>query len=219
MGNRNMSAPVGLETTLGAVAVGIIGAGALMVAGGVGVLWAVTLGAALAVVVWIVLRLLMGNTLEPPRGEGNIDLPDAPPTRTIVPATREMPSPVVNRDYQTKPLGAMSTPAAAAEPAGDTETVEQVKPALLSAARGDGPDDLKKIKGVGPKLEELLHTLGVYHFDQIANWTAGEVAWVDDNLEGFKGRVSRDGWVEQARLLSGGGETEFSKRVEDGEVY
>jgi predicted flap endonuclease-1-like 5' DNA nuclease len=45
------------------------------------------------------------------------------------------------------------------------------------------------------------------------------VAWVDQNLEGFKGRVSRDDWVEQAKLLAAGGETEFSKKVDKGDVY
>jgi hypothetical protein len=71
----------------------------------------------------------------------------------------------------------------------------------------------------GPKLEKLCNSLGFYHFDQIANWTADEVAWVDQNLEGFKGRVTRDNWVEQARLLASGGETEFSKKVDKGDVY
>lgn len=84
--------------------------------------------------------------------------------------------------------------------------------ALLAAARAGGPDDLKRIRGVGPKLEALLHRLGVFHFDQIADWSEREVAWVDDNLEGFKGRVSRDGWVAQAKILATGGETEGSKR-------
>ena len=46
-----------------------------------------------------------------------------------------------------------------------------------------GADDLKMIKGVGPKLEKLLNTLGFYHFDQIAKWSAEELSWVDDNLE------------------------------------
>ncbi len=96
---------------------------------------------------------------------------------------------------------------------------EGVKPEGLSAARDGKADDLKKIKGVGPKLETLLNELGFYHFDQIAGWSAEEVAWVDDNLKGFKGRVSRDNWIEQARLLATGGETEFSKRVDDGDVY
>ncbi|MEM8753238.1 MAG: endonuclease [Pseudomonadota bacterium] len=94
-----------------------------------------------------------------------------------------------------------------------------VRPAALTAARAGGADDLKKIKGVGPKLEELLNSLGFYHFDQIAGWTADEVAWVDENLEGFKGRVSRDEWVAQAKLLAEGGETEFSKKVDKGDVY
>ncbi|HMQ93753.1 MAG TPA: NADH-quinone oxidoreductase subunit NuoE [Amaricoccus sp.] len=93
------------------------------------------------------------------------------------------------------------------------------RPEGLSAPRGGAADDLKKIKGVGPKLEELLHSLGFYHFEQIAGWTREEVAWVDENLEGFKGRVTRDDWVEQARKLAAGEETEFSQRVDKGEVY
>jgi NADH-quinone oxidoreductase subunit E len=77
-----------------------------------------------------------------------------------------------------------------------------LKPAGLTGARGGKPDDLKIIKGIGPKLEILCHSLGFYHFDQIANWTAAEIAWVDDNLEGFKGRVTRDDWVGQAKALA-----------------
>ena len=76
------------------------------------------------------------------------------------------------------------------------------RPAALGAARDGNPDDLKQINGVGPKLEELLNSLGFYHFDQIASWSDEEVAWVDANLEGFKGRVTRDGWVEQADRLA-----------------
>ena len=75
------------------------------------------------------------------------------------------------------------------------------------------------IKGIGPKLEELCNSLGFYHFDQIAAWSAQEVAWVDANLEGFKGRVSRDQWVAQAKILASGGDTEFASRVKGGDVY
>ena len=89
----------------------------------------------------------------------------------------------------------------------------QRKPRTMKAARKAGADDLKMIKGVGPALEKLLHGLGFFHFDQIAKWTAQEVHWVDENLEGFKGRVSRDNWVEQAKVLAEGGQTEFSKRA------
>ncbi len=98
-------------------------------------------------------------------------------------------------------------------------TNEGTKPATLTAARGGKADNLKEIKGIGPKMEKLCNKLGFYHFDQIAAWTSDEVAWVDANLEGFRGRVTRDTWVAQAKVLAAGGETEFSKRVEDGGVY
>jgi NADH-quinone oxidoreductase subunit E len=105
-------------------------------------------------------------------------------------------------------------PAATPTPVTDGGT----KPATLAAPRSTGADDLKLIKGVGPKLEALLHSMGFYHFDQIAAWTAAEVAWVDENLEGFKGRVTRDDWVAQATVLADGGETEFSNRAKKDEV-
>lgn len=98
-------------------------------------------------------------------------------------------------------------------------TDEGSKPATLTEARGGQADDLKMIKGIGPKLETLCNSLGFYHFDQIAAWTDQEVAWVDANLEGFKGRVSRDEWVAQAKILAAGGETDFANRVKDGDVY
>ncbi len=75
------------------------------------------------------------------------------------------------------------------------------KPPTLSAPQGGQADDLKRIKGIGPKLEKLLNSLGVFHFDQIAAWTNTELAWIDDNLEGFKGRATRDEWVSQAKTL------------------
>ncbi|MFT5869705.1 MAG: NADH-quinone oxidoreductase subunit E [Paracoccaceae bacterium] len=93
-----------------------------------------------------------------------------------------------------KPASATVAPVA---PAAAAET----QPARLADARDGKADDLKKIKGIGPKLEALLHTLGFYHFDQVAAWSGAEVDWVDQNLAGFKGSVSRDGWVEQAKKL------------------
>ena len=76
-------------------------------------------------------------------------------------------------------------------------------PASLAKARDGGPDKLTKVKGIGPKLQELLFSMGFFHFDQIASWDASQVAWVDENLDGFKGRASRDDWVAQACSLSG----------------
>ncbi|WP_136441442.1 NADH-quinone oxidoreductase subunit E [Pacificoceanicola onchidii] len=109
-------------------------------------------------------------------------------------------------------------PAPQAKPESDGENVG-TKPEALDAPKGGEADDLKRIKGIGPKLEKLCNALGFYHFDQIAAWTEDEVAWVDANLEGFKGRVTRDAWVSQAKTLASGGETEFSSRVKKGDVY
>ena len=97
---------------------------------------------------------------------------------------------------------ARSAPKAPAAPAAEAPSSPGRKPEGLSEARAGQPDDLKKIKGVGPKLEKLLHSLGFFHFDQVAAWTEEEIAWVDENLEGFKGRVTRDNWVAQARELA-----------------
>ncbi|MEO1551933.1 MAG: hypothetical protein AAFR93_16140 [Pseudomonadota bacterium] len=82
---------------------------------------------------------------------------------------------------------------------GRNEHLHATQPLTLAVARGNAPDDLKQIHGVGETLEALLHRMGYFHFDQIAAWSAQEVAWVDENLPGFRGRVSRDSWVEQAQ--------------------
>lgn len=116
---------------------------------------------------------------------------------------------------KAEPKAEKPAPAAKAEPA----TGEGTRPEALDAARDGKADDLKMIKGVGPKLELMLNELGFYHFDQIAAWSADEVAWVDQNLKGFKGRVSRDNWVEQATTLAAGGTTDFASRVKKGDVY
>lgn len=135
--------------------------------------------------------------------------PEAPVSVPVHRKAEPVPAPAPAAAVQPAPVAAPAMPAAAGGS----------KPATLDAPRGGIADDMKKIKGVGPKMEAMLHGMGFYHYDQIANWTAAEVAWVDDHLEGFKGRASRDGWVAQAKILAAGGETEFSRRVEDGDVY
>ena len=69
--------------------------------------------------------------------------------------------------------------------------------------RGGGPDDLQRIKGVGPVNEKRLHELGVYHFDQIAAWVRNEIRWVATYLS-FPGRIDREQWVAQAARLAAG---------------
>ncbi len=104
-----------------------------------------------------------------------------------------------------------------AEMDAETGAVDEKAPETLKEPRGGQPDDLKKLKGVGPKLEATLHDLGFFHFDQVANWGPAEVAWVDSRLK-FKGRIERDGWIAQAKILASGETTEFAKRVEAGDV-
>lgn len=71
-------------------------------------------------------------------------------------------------------------------------------PAAKAAA---GADDLKALSGVGPALEKKLHENGVTSFAQIAAWTEADVAEMDEKLS-FKGRIEREGWIEQAKKLA-----------------
>lgn len=117
------------------------------------------------------------------------------------------------------PVAAAAVAEAAPEPA-PVAAVEvapaaegEQKPAGLAGPRGGKADDLKVIEGVGPAMEKLLHEHGIYHLDQIAGWGPAEVAWMDGNLKGFKGRVSRDKWVAQAKLIGEVGMAEFLRRA------
>lgn len=74
------------------------------------------------------------------------------------------------------------------------------KPAI-APANGE-PDNLRLIKGVGPKLNTMLIGLGITRFDQIATWGAKEIAEVDRYLESFSGRITRDAWIDQAKYLA-----------------
>jgi len=100
----------------------------------------------------------------------------------------------------------------------ESDPIEAGKaPQLLDAPRNGEKDNLTRIKGIGVKIEETLNQKGIYHFDQIANWTEEEIKWIDANIA-FPGRVKRENWVEQAKVLAAGEETEFSKRVDEGKV-
>lgn len=107
---------------------------------------------------------------------------DVPPAVDAMPAE---PEPAPTAPAQTAP---------AARPIA-------VEPAPAPVADGP-PDELTRMKGVGPKVAALLTGLGVTRFDQIAAWTDEDVARVDAQLGAFRGRIQRDQWVEQARLLA-----------------
>ena len=108
------------------------------------------------------------------------------------------------------PAPAMAPAAAAPMMAGEATPA---KPAGLPGPRGGKGDDLQAIEGIGPVLEKLCHEMGIYHFDQIAALGSGEIAWMDGNLKGFRGRVTRDKWVAQTRLIGSAGIDEFLRRA------
>lgn len=99
----------------------------------------------------------------------------------------------------------------------DTPVEVGTQPILLTEARAGGKDNLQLIKGVGKVLEGVLNETGIYHFDQIANLSAEEVSWLDNSMS-FPGRIKREDWVAQAKDLAEGKATEYSKRVENGEI-
>lgn len=81
-----------------------------------------------------------------------------------------------------------------------------------SASATAAQDDLTRIKGVGPKLAALLRDLGVTTLSQIAAWSDNDIDRIDPQLGRFQGRIRRDAWVEQARLLDAGDETGYAAR-------
>lgn len=88
--------------------------------------------------------------------------------------------------------------------AGEAADVVPARPLALERPVEGAPDDLTLIGGIGPRIQEVLNSLGIYHFDQIADWSPENIAWIDDYLH-FNGRVKREGWVEQAAILVGEG--------------
>jgi len=90
------------------------------------------------------------------------------------------------------------------------DEVEEVEAAR--AAPGAAADDLRRIKGVGPKLVTLLRGMGITTFAQIAAWSEDDIDRIDARLGSFAGRIRRDSWVEQAKLLAAGDVTGFEAR-------
>ena len=117
---------------------------------------------------------------------------EAPPA--IIPTIGDAPDPTV---------AALSTADVDAQIAAQAAEAEASGKPRIAGAVGE-PDDLRKIKGIGPKLNTLLGELGVARYDQIAAWTAADVAEIDPYLGTFKGRIERDGWIEQAGFLARG---------------
>ncbi|MBN9046921.1 MAG: 50S ribosomal protein L21 [Rhizobiales bacterium] len=88
------------------------------------------------------------------------------------------------------------------EPGKPEPEPEPGRPALLEAPRRGRADDLTAIAGIGKAVQSMLNGAGVFHYDQIAGWTADEAEWIDRRI-GFPRRVERERWVVQASKLAG----------------
>jgi len=207
------TAPISQGIIAVAALFAIIAAGVAFVLYYFSVFASAVIGVVIGVAVAIALAL---GWREPQAGPQATPAPTAKPAAAAKPTTAAKPATAAPKPKAAAPKAKAAAPKAtkaAAAPKKDGT------PEFLSAPREGGPDDLKQIKGVGPKLEQTLHNMGLYHFDQIASWGPNEQAWVDDNLAGFKGRATRDDWVNQAKTLAAGGATAFSQKVEKGGVY
>jgi predicted flap endonuclease-1-like 5' DNA nuclease len=171
---------------------------------------------------WTILPLLIGLLTgwwawaRSNRSAGLAYSTPAPTANAIATARAATPDTVpVRMPEPAAPVAAFEAPAASTSGLGLAGAGIAGAAALtaigIPAAIGD-PDDLLMIKGIGPKLNTLLVSLGVTRFDQIAAWGAAEIDKVDDHLGNFKNRITRDSWVEQAGLLAKGMIAEFETK-------
>lgn len=138
----------------------------------------------------------------------------------------EAPKAAAKADSAVPEGGASAVDAQAAPSDDSAGSNRKSRPEILSDIAEEmgqiadtGPDDLKQIKGVGPKLEGLLHENGITSFGQIAAWTEDDIDRFAALIGKMGGRIRSDDWIGQAKLLAVGAKTEFAARVDRGEVY
>lgn len=131
--------------------------------------------------------------------------------------------PAVGGTSASQKSASPATPAAPAS-AADTSAFqrrapEPPRPGRLTDALREarpGGDDLKRIRGIGVLVEKKLNGLGVNSYAQVASWTSADIERISRALD-LAGRIERESWIEQARILSAGGHTEFSRLFDRGE--
>ncbi len=100
-------------------------------------------------------------------------------------------------------LGGTAAGAVAAVAAPKKAAKKAAPKAAAPVEAAAGADDLKRLSGVGPALEKKLNAAGVTTFVQVAGWTEADVEEFGEKLS-FKGRIEREGWIEQAKELAKG---------------
>lgn len=188
----------------------------------------ILVGIVIFTLLWVLLRN-RGTAATPPAKVE--DKPAEPPAPQVAPPPVAVPEPAPKAEKKlatAKPVAKAEKPAAkkpaAPKPAAKKAPAAKMAPAKAAPASPPpmtaigvpgavgAPDNLLLLKGVGPKLNTLLVSLGIVRFDQIGAWTAEDTAKVDAHLGTFKGRIERDSWIEQAGLLARGAIAEFETR-------
>lgn len=232
MDDRTAKTELFLGSWIIAACVGVLTAALLWTLGGWSFMQGAFMGALALVIVGALVSWVMSRPLPAPGeaaapGAKAAATPAAKPVAAKPVAAKAAPAaapvvaeaaPVAKAAPAAKPKPGAKKAAAkpAAKKAKAAPAAAEARPAVLSEGpRAGGADDLKLISGVGPKLEETLNSLGVWHFDQVAAFKKKDIDWVDARLR-FKGRIERDDWMAQAKVLAAGGETEFSKKKTKG---
>ena len=159
-----------------------------------------------------------GSSAAKPAGQASAALMSTPATAKSA-ATKPAPAkPAAAKAVPAKPAApkpaAKPAAAKASAPAKSATSkpaaAKKAAPAAAKPASGK-PDNLRRLIGIGPVNEKLLKAQGVTSFAQIAGWTAADIKRIEDVMN-FDGRIARERWIEQAKLLAAGNEKEFAKQ-------
>lgn len=234
---ENKNAPM-LSGWVIAGAAGLVAFGVLVAVGQFELFPAAAIGGVVALIVGVILGLPWGaeagatkaSVKAPVKAvdkvaEAPVKAPEAKPALTaplpaaalapmaaVKSAPEKAPEPAPAAAAVMAPVMADATAKPKAEKAAD-KPAQAAGPERLTAARSGNADDLKEIEGIGPAMEKLVNSLGFYHFDQIAKWSEADVAVVDSEMKSFKGRITRDKWVAQAKIIVTEGLEVFRERA------
>lgn len=203
-GNKGTT-ELAIGSWLAAFAVGTLAGTLLWILGGWSFLQASFVGLVVFVFVGLIVSLMMARPLPGPNEIKPMVAPSpvAPKAEATPVAAVTAKVPVAEKPAPAKPAPAKPAPKkAAAKKVAEAPAASDAAPAMMmDAPTGGQADDLKKITGVGPKLEQTLNDLGIWHYEQVAKLKKKDIAWVDERLR-FKGRIERDDWVGQAKELA-----------------
>ena len=200
-------------------AAGLVAFGVLVVVGKFELFPAAALAAVVAGAAGLVLGMPWGADTTGPTPVARAEKPSE---AKAAPAKAEPAAAVAEAVAQ--PVAFVSAPPPAAKPkpapkpkaekaASKPKAAKPAGPERLKAPRKGKADDLKEIEGVGPAMEKLVNSLGFFHFDQIASWSDADVELVDAEMKTFKGRIARDKWVAQAKIIVTEGLEAFRERA------